>query len=413
MESIKARFYGLLRRSERLFKTDMVYLFHGSFWLTGSQLLNAVISFALTVVFANALSPTNYGTYEYILSIYGLFGTLALTGLGIAVTRAVAKGHDGEFINALKVNFRWSFILTGLSCLIAGYYFTHHNNTLGVGLLIIAIFLPILDTAEMYPSYLSGKKDFKTLSLVGTVRIAISAIWLMLALTFTKNPVWLVLAYFIINATVAVMILRKSLAKHPPNTERDAETIRLAKHASFINNFGAFFDQTDSIIVFHLLGPVPLAIYNFSIAIPEYLAGFLKNIGSLAVPKYAIADKAAIKKTMLGKSLQLSFLGLLMAIIYIFVSPAFFHLFFPKYLSSIPYSQIYSLMLLLSAVLPIAFIDSQVAIRERYILGFWNLPKAIIIYFAVFYYGLWGAIIAKVITKYIGALMGFFFAQRV
>jgi O-antigen/teichoic acid export membrane protein len=50
----------------------MVYLAHGSFWLSSSSLISAAISFALALAFANLFTKDAYGTYKYTLTLFGI-----------------------------------------------------------------------------------------------------------------------------------------------------------------------------------------------------------------------------------------------------------------------------------------------------------------------------------------------------
>jgi O-antigen/teichoic acid export membrane protein len=414
VDTIKSRIYSLLRRSERIFKTDMVYLAQGSFWLNGSQIAAAGVAFLLAIAFANLVPQASYGTYKYIISIYGTLGVLSLSGLGTAVTRAVAKGNEGEFTKALWFNFRWETLIFLSGIIGAVYYYIHGNPSLALGFLIIGIFSPIKDSADLYPSFLSGKKDFKTMSLWGVCKTAIAAAWLFVTILITKNPVWIVLSFFFINTAISSFFSWLIIKTKKTNDKQDDETLTLSKHVSFMNNVSGFADQIDNLLIFHFFGPISLAVYNFAQAIPDYLGGFLKNIGSLAMPKFAQRDKEEVKKTIRYKSFKVFLFGVCMSIGYIICAPIFFHVFFPKYDSSIRYSQIYSTILMMSAVLPTAFLDSQMAIKAKYIINFGSsLIKIVLLTIGVIYFGIWGAIIGRIISKAIGVSMVFFFSERV
>jgi len=64
IKKLKDKIYRLLRRSEKYFKTDMVYLAHGGFWLTLGQIISSAASFLLAIAFANLLPKETYGTYK-------------------------------------------------------------------------------------------------------------------------------------------------------------------------------------------------------------------------------------------------------------------------------------------------------------------------------------------------------------
>ena len=81
MNTLKHATYRLLRKSERYFKTDMVYVARGGFWVTAGNIVSALAAFGLAVAYANLLPKESYGTYKYILSLAGIIGAFSLTGL--------------------------------------------------------------------------------------------------------------------------------------------------------------------------------------------------------------------------------------------------------------------------------------------------------------------------------------------
>lgn len=415
MDTIKARLHSFLRASEKYTKTDMIYLAKSSFWVYGGQVATGLVGLFLTVIFANFVPKENYGTYKYILSLYGIFATISLSGLGPAISRAVAKGYEGEFMRSIKINLRWNLVIFATALIGSIYYFFHANSTLGYGLLIIGIFFPILDTAELYNAFLSGKKDFRKVSLYSILRITLAASWMGLTIIFTKNPILLILSYFFIHTAIVSFIMLRVIKTRKPNHETHEETFKLAKHVSFISSFSGFIDQMDNVLVFHFLGPIALAVYNFAQVIPENLGGFIKSIGGMAFPKFAQRDGAEVVKTLRHKSFQVFLFGLAMAVVYILVAPLVFSTFFPQYAEAVRYSQVYALMLLfLSSIIPLAYIDSRMAIKEKYIMAISSsILKIVLMLFGIIYFGLWGLIAARIGTKLFGILLADYYAQKV
>lgn len=414
MDTIKARAHTLIRKTEKYTKTDMVYLLKGSFWMNSSQIITAFIALGLSIVFANLLSPESYGTYKYILSLGGTLSAITLSGLGTVVVRAVAQGYEGEFKRAVALNFKWESVIFLAGIAGAAYYYLHGNQTLALGFLIVGIFSPPMDSAELYAAFLGGRKDFKGLSIFSIARYAIASAWLFLTILITTNPVLLALSYFFIHTMIVSFIYKRVVKTRKPNDLTHGETMRLVKHVSFMNNLSSLAAQVDNIFMFHFLGPAALAVYNFAQAIPERLTAFVKNVGALATPKFAQQDKDRVKYAIARKSIQVMLFGLVMSLIYIAIAPYFFQLFFRKYLDSVPYSQVYSLILLMPAVIPLSFLDSQVAIKEKYHLNIWSsVVKIAALYIGIAYFGIWGAIIATVASKAFGNILAFMLAARV
>lgn len=82
MERLKHHTHRALRHSEKYFKTDMVYLAKGGFWLTTGQGVASLASLVLAIAFANLLPKEAYGNYKYILAVVGVLTLFGLTGIG-------------------------------------------------------------------------------------------------------------------------------------------------------------------------------------------------------------------------------------------------------------------------------------------------------------------------------------------
>lgn len=392
--------YGLLRRSESFFKTDMVYLAKGGFWLTGSQVALSLLSFVSSIAFANLLLPEIYGTYKYLISLAAILSALSFSGLSTALIRSVAKGYEGDFIKAFWLNIRWSIIINFVGGLGAIYYFLNGNNLLALGILAAGTISPLIDSAELYNSFLVGRKNFRLLAILKFIRSLVTSSVLITSLFLTDNPLLLAIIFFGINAVTTLYLFYYVYRKLRPNKEVDSKMVGLAKHTSIMNSLAVFSDSFDNILVFHYLGPIQLAVYNFALAIPNQLGGFVKTINTLALPKFANQDKDVFQQTMFKKSIPVFLSGLVVALAYILISPFIFKSFFPQYLSSLPYTQVYAAILVFSAALPVAFLDAQVAIKEKYlgtILS--NSFKIISLFFGIYYFGLWGLVIARIASK--------------
>ena len=87
----------------------MVYLFKGGSWFTSSEIISNLLSFGLSIAYANLLSQQTFGTYKYLLSAYGLISLVALPGIVTAVTQSVSRGYEGSLRNGFKTKMSWDF----------------------------------------------------------------------------------------------------------------------------------------------------------------------------------------------------------------------------------------------------------------------------------------------------------------
>ncbi len=400
--TLREKIYKFLRWSERYTKTDMVYLTRGGFWLTLGQIIYSLSIFFLAIAFANLVPKEIYGTYQYILSVFAILGVFSLTGMNSAVIRAVSKGFEGTLNKSFWVQIKWGLI-TFFACLaIAVYYFAQGNQVLAISFLIVGSFSPLLNSANTFNAFLNGKKDFKKIAQYNALSTVFSSLIILLTLLMTKNVILLILAYFFSNTLANVFFYVKTLRIFKPNENQDQETISYGKHLSLMNVISIIAYYLDGPLIFHFGGAAALAVYSMAVAPPEQIKVILKNISGLALPKFSEKSGEEIKKTIVPKVMMLGAVIALIVIFYIIIAPLAYKLFFPKYLESVFYSQIYAISLIAAILLvPYAALQGQMAKKELYT---YNIASSLvqIVLFLIFIYlwGILGAVLSRVISRF-------------
>jgi len=403
-----------LRWSERYTKTDMLYLAQGGFWLTLGHAVSVGASFALAIAFANLLPKEAYGTYKYILSVAGIVMALSLTGFKTVVVQQVAQGFEGILRQAFWTNLRWGIIMAAVCAAAATYYLAHGNGQLAIALIIIGLFSPLLGSSGLYSMFLNGKKDFRGIA-VGEIADALVLTCLTLvALLFTDDPLVLVLTYFCASTATGLLWYVRTVRRYAPNTATEPSSLRYTKHLSAMNILIAATVYVDKILVFHYLGAAELAVYVLALAIPDQLRMvFQKNIGGLVLPKFSEkateSSVAEIRHRIFPTLVRATVVLLAVTALYIAAAPFLFSLFFPDYLESVWYSQLFSLSLVaVLAGIPVSMLQSQHKTKELYQ---FNLTTGVVqlglLLVLVPLYGIGGALTAGLISRFFALGMGF------
>jgi O-antigen/teichoic acid export membrane protein len=392
----------------------MVYVFKNMSFLSGGQFLNSLVTLVFAIFIANIFPKEGYGNYKYILSTVALVNSLALTGLGPALVRAFSKGCDGTLKQFAKINFFWAFLPATILTALSVYYYVKGNMLLSVGILVGGLTLPFIERSALHTSVLNGKKLFKKLSLFSFLRNAIPTLMVAITAYFTLNPLYMAVVYFLSTSIVLNILYYHTVAVHIENNKVDEEALHLAKHTSVINIFSLISDQIDNVIIFQGLGGTALAIYNFAEAIPNVIQGFVKQVGVIAVPKFVNQDVKTARETVFRKTLVLFLASLPVALLYIVCAPYIFKILFPNYIDSVFLSQIMILGILISSSITIAFLDSQKAIRAKYILSIVsNVAKIPILILGFYWYGVMGIVIGKLVAKMIGLCTSLILVKQV
>ncbi len=404
MTPLRDKFYGFLRWSEKYTKTDMVYLAHGGFWLSLGTIVTGISSFALSIAFANLISPTAYGIYKYVLSLAGTFNAFTLTGLSTAVTVAVSNGKEGILKRAFWTNLWWSIPTATVAVVGSIYYFVQGNPTLGVSLLLIALIQPLTVSVSFGDAYLTGKKAFKLNSINYIVDNVVPAILLVGVMLVSQSAMVVLITYFLANLATTAGMYWYVLRRFKPNDAQDESALGYGKHLSAMSVFSIAIDNLDKLLTFHFLGPAALAIYSFALALPMQSKLITKPLSNLLFPKFAARSSSEIRDGMGEKTLRFFILGLVMTVGYILIAPLAFKLFYPQYMEAVRLSQIFAISLLGITFTPMgSFISAKRKVKAQYIMSLCvSIFQLLSVIVGIVYAGIMGLIIARVATRLFG-----------
>jgi len=414
INKIKRKIYKLLHRSEKYTKTDMVYLAKGGFWLTSGQVISSIASFFLAIAFANLLPKEIYGEYKYILSVAALLSIPTLKGMETALVQAVSRGYEGSIIPAVKTKIKWGAFGALAGLILAGYYFYQDNTTLTITFLIASVFIPFMDALNTYGAFLYGKKLFKESTQFDIAVKILATAAMIITIFFTNNISLIILTYFVSYTMLYLFIFLLVIAKHKLNSLQHPQTLSYGKHLSLVMVLDTIADQLDKLLLWHFLGAVSLAVYSFATAPPIQIRKIFKNIVPLAFPKLAKRKIKEIKKTLPAKMLKFFIVLVPLVLIYILLAPYIYKLFFPQYIESVFYSQIFALVLLFQ---PLTLINTTFAAyahkKKIYFLSITtSLIRISLLLVLLPFYGILGAILAILGTRFISFFILLFLFKR-
>lgn len=425
MDQIKQKTISFIQQLQEYFKIDLFYLIKSEFWLMLEKTITMSFAFLLALAWANWIDPSVYGNYQYILSLAAIISVFSLSGMGIAVVRGVAKGFERTFISGFKIQLKWG-ILTSIAALgIAAYYWTQGNKELGLPFLIIAVFLPLFNASIIYTDFLVGKKLFKIQTKYNSITQAAAVIIMISTLFCIKTFLPSAPAYIILLLIIFIYYLSRTLLrflffvitkiKFKPNKKDDASTITFGKHLSLLGLIDVLANNIDKILLFHYLGAINLAVYLFAILVPQQISVLLKHISTLSLPKFSVRPREEIKKSILKKTCYLAAMMGVLMLIYILFAPIIYRVFFPKYLTSVPYSQLYAL-----SVIPLCFSVITEVLRAKMMLKqiyqvkiITPLVRAGFFLALIPLYGIWGAVIAILGARTFNALLFIYLTKKI
>ena len=397
---------------ERRTNTNLSYVIGGGFWLILARITDLILTFVLILAFARFIPKDIYGTYSYVISIATLLGIFTLSGLNSPLVRSITRCKEGMLLETARLRITWSLIGSAASLGIAAWYYSKENTDLAFSFFLVALFLPLFNTlSQLILRFWQGRQQFRTHAIYRISFLFLTRASFIPVLFFTNNLLYIILTFFLSHAIFAIILFVLTLRK-TQNKEKEKGGTIFGKHLTLMQAAEVVGNNIDKVILWHFLGAIPVAIYSFA-QLPISRIQDLFPIQALALPKLSETDNVN-KKGLLTKVAKLYILVIPVVIILFLIATPLYSLVFPAYTDAIPYFQGLSLTLLF---LPF-FLLSSVFIahmhkRQLYIITFTNIAFRISLFLALVpLYGIWGIIIAMILSRILHAMLLLFFFVR-
>ncbi len=410
--AIREKIVKTLRWSEKYTGTDMVYLAKGGFWVSFTSATVSLIAFIKMVVFGRFLPQETYGIYSYIIAASGLFAIFSLPGIKTAIIRSVARKKEGTLLLAVKTQLKWGVIGSLLSLVLSLWYFVNQNSTLGTLFLIVAIFIPFFSTFNIFNTFWQAKKRFYTCGKYEIISDIFISFSIIIAVIATNSIVLIVLAYFLAYSIFYGIALKKTIKK-VENKEEDGAAISFGKNLTLISALAIVAEHVDKIIIWKFLGPASVAVYVFAQA-PAYKLLGLIPLANLALPRLGESNIKEIKHSIFKKFKNLFFLSVPLAIFMALISPYLYRIFFPQYISSVPYFQV---LMIIVALLPFTLLNlsfvSEMRRKELYLINsIVPFVKIVLFFVLIPFFGIWGIVFSVITAQIISGAANLYFFSK-
>lgn len=405
----------LLDHLQRFTRTDIRYLVKGGFWTTLSYSLQVGTGLIATIALANLLPKDQLGMYQYILATAGIVSVCTLSGMGTAITRAVAQGHEGTLRSGVRTKLKWSITIVVLAGAVSSYYLLQGNVVLGISFLIVGATAPFIESFKLYENYLVGKQAFRQTVTIGFWRKPLPLIAVVSTLFITDSVIALVAAYFITNAISYVWVYFATIRHYLPPALPHSETFQFSKHLSVFRIITSVANNIDKVILWHFLGPVSVATYSIAQIVTRYTGGLINSISSVALPKIAQQNINALRLTLPRKILLLMLLMALFAAIYVASIPILFSLLFPQYLDAVLLAQILGAgFIFYPRTILGQVVTAHASIKYQYVFTLlFILIKLTSLILFVSLFGIMGAVWSLLLSEFTGFILGYMYLMTI
>ncbi len=394
------------------------FLNNGSATFVG-YFLTAFFTFLVTYIVANYLDKNIAGTYRYVYSYYMIFAVFCLAGSNAALIRSTAKGYDKTYLYALKLKSIWSISSILLALSVALYYFLHGNTQISLGFIALAMSVPIFEISAAINPYLQGKHAFWDMTFFSSFSKFLVLIFTIISVFYFPNVFFILFSTIFLVGIGQAIFAKYLYEKHQiknisEKDEIDTEFKTYATHLTIANLFYSIGFQADKIIMFTYFGSIASAGYWIATIVPLEIQRFVSSMTNIYFGKLVNIEKANIKYKLLKILSLATVCMIIISIVYHFISPYIFQLFFPKYLEYIKMSQLAFWNI---CFIPFAFLwtfyMAKGDVKKMYFLHISDPLTQITLYFILLpTFGIYGLLYGMLIKNFLFNLFALFFFLR-
>ncbi len=413
MDKLKHTFQQFIFWSEKYTGTSMNYVVGGGLWLIGGKLALLIISFVLMLAFANWLPRETYGKYQYLIAIISTLSIFALPGIHTSLVKSIAQGKEGTLSLAMREKIRWGLLGSFFAFLIGVWYFWQGNQLLAAAFFMGAVFLPLLESFQIYLYFWNGKKRFDMQAKYEVFSAAMVALTLLAALYISDNLLVIIFA-FLFGHTVFDWLLYRKTLRYVVRKEESLEAISFGKHLTIMGFLSVAATHLDKLLLWKFLGAAEVAVYSFA-QLPITKIINVIPITSLALPRLGEYDIKGKKLNIIKKFYKLFFVFLPLALLLALAAPLIYKLLLPQYLESVIYFQALSLLIALS---PFSLLNAALVAdlrqKDLYVINTASpILKIALFLMLTPFWGIWGVAATMLIIQVIISCLTLFYFLKI
>lgn len=391
---------------------DRRFLAQSTWWINIDQGVRALTDLGIAVLLTRLVSQEIYGQYQLLVSLFMVMAVSCLSGFNGSLLRAMANSYDGTWREVTRLSWRWSVVGVVVMWAFGGYWLARGAAGVGWTMVLAGIVMPFFHIRRRWQVVLHAKEKFKQRAVYNSLSSAA-----LITAMAAAAAVWpdQIVNLFLVNILVQTIWhtwwYERTLVE--VKNDRVEEGWRSSGYKLLAAEvFGVAYAHLDKLLLAVWLGAEQLAIYAVAIMLGEGVKLFLANFIAIYIPRLHQRGAAkAYKKVMQHKWWLAGGLVSVMVIMWAVIPWLLVSLFTGKYTASVPYAQLYLL------VIPWHFIASlagYMLIREKkegyytrsmVVAGLVNVLMYIVL---IPWWGIYGAVLGSIgYYAVMGALLVF------
>lgn len=389
-------------------------------YLTMQNTIRQVLAMLLFIVLARYLTVEDFGKYQQLLLIVGMFGIVFSMGIPVAIS--YFHGQTNKYRE--KVSIYKRFFLTQLLLVFVGIVIFNisssflstifKNNYFEIYAIVLSVIMITTTSVELFRNLATVTNNLKHF-MISTSVVQLVSIIISIAITlYTQNIYYLLIITAIFNTLIFLVLVKKNLKyflydspKKLINKTESKYVIAMGSVA-LVQVFNGYIDQIMVSIMLTVEDYSNLKIGAFQIPFIGIITGSLLTVMIPIMSKYYKNKEYTNITDMWKLSMEKASILLIPIVIFclVFANELIISFFGDKYQSAVIIFQAYMIQWLRAVVIfggVMGAIGLQNELFKNTILI--TILNVILNYFLILKFGVIGAAIATTFLNYFGALL--------
>lgn len=257
------------------------FLYKHGHWTVTGRVFVGLLNLLLSVVLTKLMSTSDYGSYQYYISIFLLLEFFSNPGASNAVVKYVALGKDWVCNFLLSQRVKFSLIASVIFVILGIYKIYVGEYSESIIYFSFSIFFPFYFSYDLFLYYLHAKIELKRLNIILIIR-SITQLFFTILVFKLSNNVLITSISFIGSTSILNWFFYKknikifSTSNYETNIKKDAQ--KMAIGLSLVGILGTIVSQIDKILIFNLIDSKSLAIFSIGMMIGISINSLFKSI---------------------------------------------------------------------------------------------------------------------------------------
>ena len=250
-------------------------------WAILNQTILSIGAVAIIILLSNVLEAQEFGKARFLTAVLTIFAFFSLPGIGPVVLQQMPLYSRDGFTRALSAQLKWGIGAAAGAALFAVVYYFQGDDDLAFAFAISGILTPVANLYLMPGTALAGLKRFREKTFYDgaiIVTIVLGATYGALSTgTVAGTMLWYFGAQSIATLTALYFVTRHLTTATPMVIDTEADT-RYGKQLTLFQIPFTLLPALEKVLVFFLLGPIPLAIYVIAMLPIEHIRNAYRNM---------------------------------------------------------------------------------------------------------------------------------------